>query len=127
MSSEPQLGADLKAELKNEIQALEENYATIRKYLSGANYESFEIIGTLQAFKSGLDKISGNILAVYELKGQRTKITWEPLLENLGNALETLRGFRGSNPRPAIQAALDISEPNVEEVMTYLSRLKSSL
>jgi hypothetical protein len=127
MSKGPTLDAQTKAELNGEIQALEQNYLTIRRYLSGADIDSLEIIGTLQVFKTGLDKISANILALYELKGQRTKITWEPLLENLGNALETLRGFRSSNPRPAIQAALDMSEPNIQEVMTYLSKLKASL
>ncbi len=127
MPNGPMIDAQTKAELNGEIQALEENYLTIRRYLSGTDIDSLEIIGTLQVFKAGLDKISANILALYELKGQRTKITWEPLLENLGNALETLHGFRSSNPRTAIQAALDMSEPNIQEVMNYLSKLKASL
>ena len=119
--------AHLKAELTAEILALEENYTIIRKYLSGTEYHSIEIIGTLQMFKTGLDRISAQILTLYELKHQRTKITWEPLLENLGNALETLKGRRSANPGPAIQAALDMSEPNVQDVMNYLLKLKVSL
>jgi hypothetical protein len=119
--------AHMKAELTAEILWLEEKYLVIRRYLSGTEFDPLEIVGSLHAFKTGLDRISAKILALYKLNGHRTKITWESLLENLGNALETLQGFRGVNPRPAIQAALDISSPNVEEVMAYLSKLKASL
>ena len=114
-------------ELSAEIQALEGHYLTIKKYLSGAEYDALEIIGTLHVFKDTLDRISAHILTLYTLKGQRTKITWEPLLNNIGNALDTLRGYRNLNPRAAIQAALNMSEPNIEEVMSYLSKLKESL
>jgi hypothetical protein len=128
MPNEPGVvDAHLRAELTAEIVALEENYAIIRKYLSGTEYDSLEIISTLQMFKTGLDKISAQILTLYELRHQRTKITWEPLLGNLGNALDTLKGRRSATPRPAIQAALDMSEPNVQEVMNFLSKLKASL
>jgi hypothetical protein len=119
--------AHMRAELTAEILGLEDNYLVIRRYLSGEEFDPLEIVSSLHAFKTGLDRISAQILAIYELRGHRTKITWESLLENLGNALDTLRGFRGVNPRPAIQAALDMSSPGIEEVMAYLSKLKISL
>ena len=117
----------IRNELIVEIQALEEYYSTIRNYLLGKEYDPLEMIGTLKVFKDTLDQISANILTFYTLKGQRTKITWEPLLNNIGNALETLKGHRSSNPRVAIQAALNMSEPNISEVMTFLDTLKKSL
>ena len=119
--------AHMKAELTAEILGLEEKYLIMRRYLSGEEFDPLEIVGSLHAFKTGLDRISAQILAIYELKGHRTKITWESLIENLSNASDTLRGFRGANPRPAIQAALDMSSPSIEEVMAYLSKLKISL
>jgi hypothetical protein len=85
------------------------------------------MIGTLKVFRDMLDRISAHILTFYTLKGQRTKITWEQLLINIGNALDTLKGHRSSNPRVAIQAALNMSEPNIVEVMSFLGTLKKSL
>lgn len=127
MSMQDGSDARIKSELSAEIAALEENYQTIKKYMLGAEYDAAEIVGTLQVFKTGLDRVSAHILTFYTLKGHRTKITWDSLLNNLGTALETLRGYRSSNPKTAIQAAFSMSEPNVGEVMTYLANLKKSL
>jgi hypothetical protein len=119
--------ARIKSELIAEITALEEHYQTIKKYLLGAEYDPAEIVGTLQVFKTGLDRVSVHILTFYTLKGHRTKITWESLINNLATAIETLHGFRSSNPKSAIQAAFNMSDPNVGEVMSYLATLKKSL
>jgi hypothetical protein len=64
---------------------------------------------------------------LYTLEGQKTKITWDPLLTNIDNALERLQGSASSKPVPTIQLALNISEPKIEEVMSYLLKLKKSL
>ncbi|MCW4046510.1 MAG: hypothetical protein NWE99_02975 [Candidatus Bathyarchaeota archaeon] len=117
----------IKTELYAEIGALQNQYRTIKEYLSGKEYDSLEIIGTLRAFRDTLSKISAHILSLYTLKGQKTKITWDSLLTNIGNALETLQTSARSKPRPTIQLALKISEPKIEEVMSYLSTLKESL
>ncbi len=127
MTNRPTAEDQTRAELTLKIQALEGEYLTIRRYLSGAEVDPLEIVTCLHVFKDGLDRISAQILTLYELRGQRTKITWEPLLRNLTNALDTLRGSRSNTPRPAIQAALDMSEPNIEEVMAYLRKLKASV
>jgi hypothetical protein len=119
--------AQTRKALSAEIHALEGAYLTLRKYLSGTEYDSLEIVGTLQVFKDTLDQISAHILTMYQLSGQRTKITWELLLNNIGNALETLRSYRKSNLKTTIETALNMSEPNAQEVMTYLSKLKESL
>ena len=116
----------IKTELYGEIETFEKQYHAIKDYLLGKETESLEIIGTLRGVKSTLSKISMHILTLYTLEGQKTKITWDSLFTNIDNALERLQASR-SNPRPTIQLALDISEPKIEEVMSYLLTLKESL
>jgi hypothetical protein len=116
----------VKTELYREIEKFEKQYRAIKDYLSGKETESLEIIGTLREFKSTLSKISMHILTLYTLEGQKTKITWDSLFTNIDHALEQLQTSR-SNPRPTIQLALDMSEPKIEEIMSYLLTLKKSL
>lgn len=117
----------MKTELYGEIQTLEKQYRTIKDYLSGKEYDRLEITGTLQAFRNTLSKISMHILTLYTLEGQKTKITWDSLFTNIDHALETLQASARSAPRPTIQLALNMSEPKIEEVLSYLLTLKKSL
>jgi hypothetical protein len=116
----------MKNALRAEIEALQQNYGTIKRYLSGEELDILEISGAVQGFREILNQISAQVMALYTLKGQRTKITWEPLLENVGNALENMKR-RNSNPRTAIELAFNMSDPNAEQVMAYLEKLKTSL
>jgi hypothetical protein len=116
----------MKNALRAEIEALQQNYGTIKRYLSGEELDILEISGAVQGFRDILNQISAQVMALYTLKGQRTKITWEPLLENVGNALENMKR-RNSNPRTAIELAFNMSDPNAEQVMAYLENLKTSL
>jgi hypothetical protein len=116
----------MKNALRAEIEALQQNYGTIKRYLSGEELDVLEISGAVQGFRDILNQISAQVMALYTLKGQRTKITWEPLLENVGNALENMKR-RNSNPRTAIELAFNMSDPNAEQVMAYLENLKTSL
>jgi hypothetical protein len=122
-ATEAQIGKDLKPE----IEALEKRYQTIKDYLAGTQMETFEVVGALQAYKNDLSLISGHILTLYQLKGQRAKITWESLFTNIDTALETIRNSAHPKPRAAIETALNMSQPRIEEVMTFLSKLKKSL
>ena len=117
----------IKTELYGEIENLEKQYQAIKAYLSGKETESSEIIGTLQGFRNTLSKVSMHILTLYTLEGQKTKITWDSLFTNIDNALERLQTSARSNPRPTIQLSLNMSEPKIEEVMSYLLTLKESL
>ena len=117
----------IKTELYAEIETLEKQYRAIKDYLLGKEYESLEIIGTLRAFRNTLSKISMHILTLYTLEGQKTKITWDSLFTNIDNALERLQASARSKPRPTIQLALNMSEPKIEDVMSYLLTLKKSL
>lgn len=120
---ESQLGKDLSAE----IAALEKRYRTIIDYLKGAQIEDFEAVEALQAYKDDLSVISAHILTLYQLKGQRAKITWDSLFTNIDTALETIRNSVHPKPRATIETALKMSEPKIEEVMAYLTALKQSL
>ena len=115
----------IKTELYGEIETLEKQYRALKGYLAG-NEDSLEIVGAVKGFRDTLNKISTHVLTLYTLEGQKAKITWDSLLTNIDNALETLRSSR-SKPVPAIQLALNISEPKIEEVMSYLLTLKKSL
>ena len=117
----------IKTKLYGEIENLERQYRAIRDYLSGTEAESLEIIGILQGFRSTLSKVSMHILTLYTLEGQKTKITWDSLFTNIDNALERMHCTARLSPRPTIQLALDMSEPKIEEVMSYLLTLKKSL
>jgi len=115
----------IKTKLYGEIETLEKQYRVLEGYLAG-NGDNLEIIGAAKGFRDTLNKISTHVLTLYTLEGQKAKITWDSLLTNIDNALETLQSSR-STPKPAIQLALNISEPKIEEVMSYLLTLKKSL
>ncbi len=113
--------------LLGEIEALENNYKVLRGYVDGAEYENSEIMGILQVFRETLNRLSGHILTLYVLKGQKTKITWESVLTNIDNALENIRNMAHPNPKSVIQLAFNMSEPNAQDVMIYLAKLKAAL
>ena len=113
----------IKTKLYGEIENLEKQYSALKGYLVDKEDKSLEIVGTVKGFKDTLYK---HVLTLYTLEGQKTKITWDSLLTNIDHALETLKSSR-SKPKPAIQLALNISEPKIEEVMSYLLILKKSL
>ncbi len=119
--------AQIGTALKAEIEALEIHYQTINSYLTGTECADYQIIGTLRTFKESLNRISAHILALYQLKGQKTKITWDPLLENINSALQNMQNSRNPKPRTAIPLAFNMSEPKAAEVMSYLAKLKQSL
>ena len=116
----------IKTKLYGEIETLEKQYRELKAYLEGKE-NSLEIAGAVKGFRDTLNKISTHVLTLYTIEGQKAKITWDSLLTNIDNALETLQASARSKPRPTIQLALNISEPKIEEVMSYLLTLKESL
>ena len=117
----------MRRDLKSEIEALEKRYQTIKNYLAGTEIEDFEVEAALQAYKDDLSAVSAHILTFYQLKGQRAKITWDSLFTNIDTALETIRSSARFKPRTAIETALKMSDPKIEEVMAYLLALRQSL
>lgn len=110
-----------------EIDALDVRYETLKEYLAGHQIDDLEIIGVLRAFKDNLSAISSQILTLYQLKGQRAKITWDSLFTNIDTALDAIQKSPRVKPRDAIKTALKMSEPTIEEVMAYLASLRRSL
>lgn len=110
-----------------EIEALDVRYETLKEYLAGQQIDDLEIIGVLRAFKDNLSTISSQILTLYQLKGQRAKITWDSLFTNIDTALDAIQNSPRVKPRDAIKTALKMSEPTIEEVMAYLASLRRSL
>ncbi len=110
-----------------EIEAIEKRYQSLKEYLAGAQMENFEAVAMLQAYKGDLSVITAHVLTLYQLKGQRAKITWDSLFTNIDTALETIQNRPRSNARTAIETALNMSEPKIEEVMSFLAKLRESL
>jgi hypothetical protein len=119
--------AQMRKDLKAEIVALEVRYGTLKDYLAKGLIDDYDIVGVLRAYKDGLSTISAHILTLYQLKGQRAKITWESLFTNLDTALENIRNTAHPKPRVAIETALNMSMPKIEEVMAFLATLNKSL
>lgn len=110
-----------------EIEALEVRYETLKEYLKGRSIDDSEIVGVLRGFKNELSTASAHILTLYQLKGQRAKITWDSLFTNIDTAIETIKNSPRIKPRAAIETALNMTQPRIEEVMAYLATLKQSL
>jgi hypothetical protein len=114
----------IKQDLLAEIQNLENNYEIIANFTAGIEYEVTVIGSSVQSFKDSLSRASAFVLALYNLKGKRVNIPWDPLFTSLDYALATL----STAPKKAtVQAILSMSEAQMDQVMTYFSALKESL
>ena len=112
--------AQMRKDLRSEIVALEVRYGTLKDYLAKGLIDDRDIVGVLRAYKDGLSTISAHILTLYQLKGQRAKITWESLFTNLDTTLENIRNSAHPKPRVAIETALNMSEPKIEPTIRLL-------
>jgi hypothetical protein len=122
-----QTETQLRKDLSDEITALEKRYRNLKDYLEGAQMETFEVMGNLRAYKDDLSVITAHVLALYQLRGQRAKTTWDSLFTNIDTALETIQNRPRSDARTAIGTALNMSTPKIEEVMAFLLELRKSL
>ena len=114
----------IKQDLLAEIQNLEQNYKVIVSFVAGKEYEVTIVGSSIQSFKDSLSRASAFVLALYNLKGKRVSIPWEPLFTSLDYALATLST---APKKAAIQAILSMAEPQMEQVLSYFSALKESL
>ena len=118
--TEPKIKQDLLVEIHN----LEQNYKVIKGFISGKEYD-VEVIGSsIQSFKDSLSRASAFVLALYNLKGKRVNIPWEPLFTSLDYVLATLTT---TPKKAAVQAILLMAEPQMEQVLSYFLALKESL
>jgi hypothetical protein len=119
--------ARIKQDLFVEIQNLEQNYSVIKSFISGKDYDSLLIGGTLQAFKDSLSRASAFVLALYSLKGKRVNIPWEPLFTSLDYALATIAVSSSPKQKTAVRTILSMSEEQMKQVLSYFAALKESL
>jgi hypothetical protein len=117
----------IKQDLFAEIQNLEQNYRVIESFLSGKDYDSLAIGEAIQSFKDSLSRASAFVLALYNLKGKRVSIPWEPLFTSLDYALATIAVSSSPKQKAAVKTILSMSEEQIGQVLSYFSALKESL
>ncbi len=119
--------AKIKQDLIEEIQNLEKNYSVIKSFLSGKDYDSITIGQSVQSFKDSLSRASAFVLALYNLKGKRVNIPWDPLFTSLDYALATIAVSSSAKQKTAVKTILSMSEEQIGQVLAYFSALKESL
>ncbi|MGD6851560.1 MAG: hypothetical protein ACQCN6_05810 [Candidatus Bathyarchaeia archaeon] len=119
--------AKIKTDILSETQTLEGNYKIIAGFIAGNDYDPATVGNSIQAFKDSLSRSSAYILALYNLKGQRVNIPWEPLFTSLDYALATLSTSASVKGRDAVRAVLAMSQEQMGQVMSYFAALKESL
>jgi hypothetical protein len=119
--------AKIKQDLFVEIKNLEQNHSVIRSFIAGKDYDAVAIGGTLQSFKDSLSRASAFVLAIYNLKGRRVNIPWEPLFTSLDYALATLGVSSSPKQKAAVRTILSMSGEQMEQVLSYFAALKESI
>ena len=119
--------AKIKQDLIEEIQNLEQNYLVIKSFLSGTDYDNITIGQSVQSFKDSLSRASAFVLALYNLKGKRVNIPWDPLFTSLDYAIATIAVSSSPKQKTAVKTILSMSEEQIGQVLAYFSALKESL
>jgi hypothetical protein len=117
----------LKQDLLEEISKLTEASVVLGDFLNGKDFKITEITYNLQAFKDSLSRASAYALALYNLKGKRVTIPWEPLFTSLDYALATVAVSLPAKQKTAIRTILGMSKDQIFQVLTYFETLKESL
>ncbi|MCW3999012.1 MAG: hypothetical protein NWE93_02085 [Candidatus Bathyarchaeota archaeon] len=125
MSTEAE--AKIKQDLLAEIQVLEQNYRLINQFVAGKDYDPATVGNSIQVFKDSLSRASAYVLALYNLKGKRVNIPWEPLFTSLDYALATLSVSASVKQRDAVRTILAMSHEQMGQVLSYFEALKESL
>ena len=117
----------IKQDLFVEIQNLEQNFAVISVFLSGKDYDNITIGQTIQSFKDSLSRASAFVLALYNLKGKRVSIPWEPLFTSLDYAVATISVSSSPKQKEAVRTILSMSKEQMEQVLSYFAALEESI
>ena len=119
--------AKIKQDLFVEIQNLEQNYMIIKGFLAGKDYDNITIGQSIQSFKDSLSRASAYVLALYNLKGKRVNIPWDPLFTSLDYALATIGVSSSPKQKAAVRTILSMSHEEIGQVLNYFEALKESL
>jgi len=125
MSSDTE--AKIKQDLLAEIQILEQNYKVLAGFIIGTDYDPLTVGNSIQTFKDSLSRASAYVLALYNLKGRRVNIPWDPLFTSLDYALATLSVSATIKERDAVRTILAMSRDQMAQVLAYFAALKESL
>ena len=117
----------IKQDLFSEILTLEQNYSILDGYIAGKDYDILTISTSIQAFKDSLSRASAYVLALYNLKGKRVNIPWDPLFTSLDYALATVSVSAPSKQKAAVKVILSMSKEQIMQVLSYFEALKESL
>jgi hypothetical protein len=117
----------IKQDLFAEIQNLEQNYKIIDSFIAGKEYDVTVIGPSIQSFKDSLSRASAFVLALYNFKGKRVNIPWEPLFTSLDYALATISVSSAPKQKEAVKVILSMAKEQIEQVLSYFSALKESL
>jgi hypothetical protein len=85
------------------------------------------VVQTLHAFKDSLSRASAFVLALYNLKGKKVNIPWEPLFTNLDYALATMSVSPSPKQKEAVRTILVMSKEQMQQVIAYFEALKEAL
>jgi hypothetical protein len=117
----------IKQDLIAEIQNLEQNYKVIESFITGKDYSVTVIGPSIQSFKDSLSRASAFVLALYNFKGKRVNIPWDPLFTSLDYALATISVSAVPKQKEAVRVILSMAKEQIEQVLSYFSALKESL
>jgi hypothetical protein len=117
----------IKQDLLAEIQILEQNYKVLAGFIIGTDYDPLTVGNSIQTFKDSLSRASAYVLALYNLKGRRVNIPWDPLFTSLDYALATLSVSATIKERDAVRTILAMSRDQMAQVLAYFAALKESL
>ncbi len=117
----------IKYDLNNEIINLERNYQVLGSFIAGKDLDILTVSTSIQAFKDSLSRASAYVLALYNLKGKRVNIPWEPLFTSLDYALATVSVSVPSKQKVAVKVILSMSQEQILQVLSYFAALRESL
>lgn len=112
----------MSVELKDEIENVKRQYAIIKDYLSGAEYELSEVKGCLHKIKEGLSRIRVLYYLHTMKQGKPVDLPTRDILDGIDMAL-TLMESNPDRARFALQFSLTISRVKIEDVMAALDIL----
>ena len=117
----------IKQDLFAEILNLEQNYKVLKSFVAGKDYDVTVLGSSIQSFKDSLSRASAFVLALYNLKGKRVNIPWEPLFTSLDYALATLSVAEAAKQKVAVRVILSMAEEQTRQVLSYFSALKEAI
>jgi hypothetical protein len=117
----------LKQDLLQEIAVLDKSSSLLADFLAGKDFDITEISGSIKAFKDSLSRASAYVLALYNLKGKRVTIPWEPLFTSLDYAMATISVSNPAKQKASVKTILQMSKEQIFQVLSYFESLKGSL